>query len=126
MNRLDDARHRDAMTLPKACEWIGSKTGKTPATSTIWRWTLRGVRGGIRLESFRIGGTTYTTPRMMAEFIDRTSFDAARGLPQPSAPAPVDADARRREIASAQDRLRQLCAPKRSSGQSAKASSRNE
>ena len=122
MNRLEDARHRDAMTLPKACEWIGLKTGKTPATSTIWRWTLRGVRGGIKLESFRIGGTTYTTPRMVEEFIERTSFDAARSLPQPSATPAVDADARRREIATAQDRLRQLCAPKRR----AKASSREE
>ncbi len=107
-----------AMTLPKACVFLGERTGKTPATSTAWRWVLRGVRGGIKLEVFRIGGITYTTPEMIERFIARTSGT----LPQPSTPnvradlqaVAVDHDARRREIATAQSRLRELCSPKRS------------
>jgi hypothetical protein len=105
-----------AMTLPKACAFLGERTGKTPATSTAWRWVLRGVRGGIKLEVFRIGGITYTTPEMIERFIARTSGTA----PQPSTPnaradlqaVAVDHDARRREIATAQSRLHELCTPK--------------
>ena len=113
MIRLDDGRHGGAMTLPKACEWIGERTGKTPATSTIWRWTLRGVRGGIKLESFRVGGTTYTTPAMVAEFIERTSFAEPFRLPERPQAVELDVEARRQEIATAQDRLRAICALKR-------------
>lgn len=113
MIRLDDGRHGGAMTLPKACQWIGEQTGKTPATSTVWRWVLRGVRGGIKLESFRVGGTTYTTPAMVAEFIERTSGAKPAALPERTRPVERDVEARRQEIAAAQDRLRALCAPKR-------------
>jgi hypothetical protein len=116
MIRFDDGNERQALTLPKACQWIGERTGKTPATSTAWRWVLRGVRGGIKLESFRVGGTTFTTPEMLKRFIDRTSATIASSNASPSigtaAPA-ADHDARRQEIAAAQDRLRQLCEPKR-------------
>jgi hypothetical protein len=118
MIRLDDGRHGGAMTLPKACEWIGERTGKTPATSTIWRWTLRGVRGGIKLESFRVGGTTFTTPAMVAEFIERTSFAEPFRLPERSQAVELDVETRRQEIAAAQDRLRAICAPKRMPRQS--------
>jgi hypothetical protein len=103
------------MTLPQVCQWIGERTGKTPATSTAWRWVLRGVRGGIKLESFRIGGTTFTTPEMVRRFIDRTSatVQASTSSPAISAPAPTDHDARRREIAAAQEQLRRINAPRR-------------
>jgi hypothetical protein len=115
MIRLDDRKHREALTLPQVCQWIGERTGKTPATSTAWRWVLRGVRGGIKLESFRIGGTTFTTPEMVRRFIDRTSatVQASRSSPAIAAPAPTDHDARRREIAAAQEQLRRINAPRR-------------
>jgi hypothetical protein len=118
MIRLDDAKHRQALTLPQACQWIGDKTGKTPATSTAWRWVLRGVRGGIKLESFRIGGTTYTTPEMLSRFVEQTT----NAIPTSSTPAATaatvvaaDHETRRREIAAAQERLREICKPKRGS-----------
>jgi hypothetical protein len=115
MNRLD-SKHREALTLPKACQWIGERTGKTPATSTAWRWVLRGVRGGIRLESFRLGGTTFTTPAMIRDFIARTSATVATGEATPASnggSGPDDHEARRRQIAAAQEQLRQRNAPKR-------------
>jgi hypothetical protein len=111
---------KEAMTLPQACQWIGQKTGKTPATSTAWRWVLRGVRGGIRLESFCIGGTRYTTPDMVQRFIDRTSNTIAATTATTTSASveqfgQPDHAARRQEIASAQQRLRDFCAPRRRS-----------
>ena len=119
MIRIDNAKHEGPMTLPQACQWIGEQTGRTPATSTIWRWVLRGVRGGIRLESFRVGGTSYTTREMVQRFIDRTSQSAATvsvtpaGVIVTSDPTSVDDDHRREQIAVAQERLAEICAPKR-------------
>lgn len=119
MIRIDNAKHEGPMTLPQACQWLGEQTGRTPATSTIWRWVLRGVRGGIRLESFRVGGTSYTTREMVQRFIDRTSQSTATvsispaGVIVTSDPTAADDDRRREQIAVAQERLTEICAPKR-------------
>jgi hypothetical protein len=119
MIRLDTAKAEGPMTLPQACQWIGEQTGRTPATSTMWRWVLRGVRGGIRLESFRVGGTNYTTREMVQRFIDRTSQSAITvnvspaGVIVTSDPTAADDDRRREQIAVAQERLAEICAPKR-------------
>ena len=119
MIRIDNAQHEGPMTLPQACQWLGEQTGRTPATSTIWRWVLRGVRGGIRLESFRVGGTSYTTREMVQRFIDRTSQSTATvsispaGVIVTSDPTAADDDHRREQIAVAQERLAEICAPKR-------------
>ena len=119
MIRIDNARHEGPMTLPQACQWLGEQTGRTPAASTMWRWVLRGVRGGIRLESFRVGGTSYTTREMVQRFIDRTSQSAATvsvtpaGVIVTSGHAASDDDHRREQIAVAQERLKEICAPKR-------------
>jgi hypothetical protein len=119
MIRLDTAKAEGPMTLPQACQWIGEQTGRTPATSTMWRWVLRGVRGGIRLESFRVGGTNYTTREMVQRFIDRTSQSAITvnvspaGVIVTSDPTAADDDHRREQIAVAQERLAEICAPKR-------------
>lgn len=119
MIRLDTAKAEGPMTLPQACQWIGEQTGRTPATSTMWRWVLRGVRGGIRLESFRVGGTNYTTREMVQRFIDRTSQSTATVNVSPagaivtSDPTDADDDHRREQIAVAQERLAEICALKR-------------
>lgn len=119
MIRIDNVQHDGAMTLPKACEWISRQTGRTPATSTMWRWVLRGVRGGIRLESFRVGGTSFTTPEMVQRFIDRTTQSAVivnvspEGVVVPGNTTAGDDDHRREQIAVAQERLAEICAPKR-------------
>lgn len=42
------------------------------AVSTVWRWTLRGVRGH-RLECFALGGRRYTTREAFARFVARTN-----------------------------------------------------
>lgn len=120
MIRLDTHDTKRPMTLPAACEWLGRHTGKVPATSTMWRWTLKGVRGGVRLECFRIGGTTYTTPEMIERFIARTSQGAVAVNVSPagvevSTAGDLDRQHERRQeqVAAAQQRLKEICAPKR-------------
>lgn len=121
MIRIDNAKHEGPMTLPQACQWIGEQTGRTPAASTMWRWVLRGVRGGIRLESFRVGGTSYTTREMVQRFIERTSQSSSpvsvtvspAGVIVTINPTAADDDHRREQIAVAQERLAEICAPKR-------------
>lgn len=117
MIELHEADRRRVMTLPAAAEWLGERTGRVPATSTLWRWTLKGVRGGVRLESFRVGGTTYTTPEMIRRFIERTSQPvvAANGSPAgiTVTTAGDPAADRRAQIDAAEARLHEICAPKR-------------
>jgi hypothetical protein len=71
----------------------------------------------VRLESFRIGGTTYTTPEMIERFIERTSQAAVVANVTPAGIEIVGGDRqdelRREQIAAAQSRLKEICAPKR-------------
>ena len=45
-------------------------TGKRVHISAVYRWLLRGIRG-VRLESLKIGGTTYTSKEALQRFADR-------------------------------------------------------
>lgn len=47
-------------------------SGRPIHMSTVYRWIQRGVRG-TRLESIRIGGTTYTSIEALQRFADRQS-----------------------------------------------------
>lgn len=49
------------------------------AVSTVWRWTLRGVRG-CRLETFSVGAKRFTTEEAFARFVAATTA-AASGAP---------------------------------------------
>ena len=42
------------------------------ALSTIWRWTLRGVRG-CRLETFSVGVKRFTTEESFIRFVEATT-----------------------------------------------------
>src|SRR5262245_17053072 len=46
--------------------------GKRLHISAVYRWTLRGVKGA-RLETIRIGGTTYTSREAIQRFSERLS-----------------------------------------------------
>lgn len=41
-------------------------------TSTIWRWSLRGVRG-VTLETFSVGARRFTTVEAFARFVQATT-----------------------------------------------------
>ena len=47
-------------------------TGKRVHISAVYRWLLRGIRG-VRLESLKIGGTTYTSKEALQRFADQLS-----------------------------------------------------
>lgn len=44
------------------------RKGKKIHISTVWRWASKGV-GGRKLQTWRVGGTTCTTPSAIDEFI---------------------------------------------------------
>lgn len=46
--------------------------GKRLHISAVYRWALRGVRG-VRLETVKIGGTTYTSREAIQRFSERLS-----------------------------------------------------
>jgi hypothetical protein len=50
------------------------RLGRPTHPSTIYRWISRGVRG-IRLESIRLGGTTYTSREALQRFADRLTTE---------------------------------------------------
>ncbi|MCA9217422.1 MAG: DUF1580 domain-containing protein [Planctomycetales bacterium] len=45
-----------------------------PSLPTIWRWTLKGVRGSV-LESVRVGGRRFTSREACRRFVEETSSD---------------------------------------------------
>lgn len=63
--------------------------------STVWRWTLRGVRGH-RLERLIVGGRTYTTREAFERFVAATN---GQKLPAGRTPRQRLADQRRAEAA---------------------------
>ena len=44
--------------------------GKRPNIETIRRWSIRGLRDGQRLESIRVGGRRYVSPKALVDFIE--------------------------------------------------------
>ena len=51
-------------------------TGKRIHVSAVYRWLQRGVHG-IRLESIKIGGTTYTSREALQRFADKLTQPAS-------------------------------------------------
>lgn len=52
------------------CRLPPRPNGKRVHISAVYRWILRGVHG-VRLESIRIGGTTYTSTEALQRFADQ-------------------------------------------------------
>ena len=64
---------RDAITLADAVDYIPGR----PHVATLHRWaSRRGVRGGIRLETYLVGGIRMTTPAAIERFLRRLNGDA--------------------------------------------------
>lgn len=40
-----------------------------PAIATRWRWCLRGLRGGVKLETILIGNRRYTSKEAVTRFV---------------------------------------------------------
>ncbi len=78
--------HEELIPLRHAAKLIPSTRGsgsKHLNVSTVYRWTLRGVRGR-RLESVRIGGSRYTSVEAISRWIRELNPEAPRSVPTPA------------------------------------------
>lgn len=66
---IDLDRER-VLSLADAAQTVPAPDGKHPATSTLWRWCRRGVRG-VRLEYVRIGRRIFTSRESLTRFANR-------------------------------------------------------
>ncbi|QEG35256.1 DUF1580 domain-containing protein [Bythopirellula goksoeyrii] len=57
------------LTLPQAAKQLGVNP------STVWRWTLSGVRG-CKLQTISIGVKRYTSQEAIGRFVERTTAAA--------------------------------------------------
>ncbi len=57
-----------------------------PHIATIWRWATAGLKGGIRLESIKVGGQRFTSREAIRRFLVRINEPAAVPV-EPSAAA---------------------------------------
>src|SRR5262245_6672126 len=69
----DDDRYRP---LKEAADWFPGRNGKKVALATIYRWSLSGARGGIKLQTWQVGSVRCTTARAVHEFV--AALTAAR------------------------------------------------
>ena len=76
-------------------------SGRRIHISAVYRWAQRGVRG-IRLETARVGGTTYTSREALQRFAD--AGRCADSAPVP----PVTPSHRRRQIEAASRRVQAI------------------
>jgi len=58
---------------------LATQEGVNP--STVWRWSLRGVRG-VKLETFSVGARRFTTIEAFGRFVDGTTAAAQGDQPQ--------------------------------------------
>src|SRR5436853_7301545 len=68
------------LTLSAAARELPGPSGKGLHVSTLWRWSLRGIRG-IRLETVMVGGIRYTSREALERFVGRTTAAAAGTTP---------------------------------------------
>lgn len=62
----------DLVTLTEATKVFPSRNGKRTHFTTVLRWCKRGIRG-VKLESWRVGGTLYTSLQAIQRFVDALS-----------------------------------------------------
>lgn len=102
-----DFQNEHLLSLSEAARSIPAIDGRRPHPSTLFRWMVSGIRGGVRLEHARIGRRMVTSKEALQRFIDAVSEAPA---PQHT-PAPAPAPKRRtekqraRDIAAAKKRL---------------------
>lgn len=76
--------------------------GKRIHVSAVYRWTQRGVQG-IRLETIRVGGTTYTSVEALQRFADALTPETDDAVDLRETPR-----ARLRQIGKASEQLRSV------------------
>ncbi len=82
-----DVSREELLPLREAARLFpsGRKPGKAVHIGTVYRWSLKGVKG-VRLCTILVGGIRYTTLNSIAEFLRELNKGAESSL------APVDRD----------------------------------
>jgi HEAT repeat protein len=57
----------ELLTLSQAAKALPAVGGSRPHTSTLWRWSRKGVKG-VRLETRRLGGRIFTSREALERF----------------------------------------------------------
>jgi len=65
-----DLNREQVLSLAEAAQTLPAPDGKHVATSTVWRWCKRGIRG-VRLEYARIGRRMVTSREALTRFANR-------------------------------------------------------
>lgn len=81
-----DIENESILNLTEAAKALPPIGGKRPHINTLHRWTTRGVRGGIRLETARIGRRLVTSREALQRFVKAVS-DAPTPEPAPRMPS---------------------------------------
>ena len=55
-----NSQSEQLLTLAAAAREVPGRSGRGVSVSTVWRWTLRGVRG-VKLETLMVGGIRHTS-----------------------------------------------------------------
>ena len=97
-----DIHNEHLMQLSEAADWLPRHRGKKIHLSTLWRWAKRGVQG-VRLETIRIGGRTYTSREALQRFAIRRTVQ-----PTPTDNEPQTPRSRQRRQEQARRRVEQI------------------
>jgi hypothetical protein len=90
-----DALATEYILLSRAGRLLSTR----PSAATLWRWATRGV-GGVRLETYKIGGRRYTTAEALERFVACLSNPSAASVP--TAPSRRDREHKDRAAARAE------------------------
>lgn len=96
-----DTRAEKLLTLTEAAKSVPNVGGKRPHVSTIFRWTRDGVRGGVKLETVRIGRRICTSREALERFFQAAS-EAEPPEPKPKVSSPKSRTEAQRAHAIAQ------------------------
>jgi hypothetical protein len=72
-NELIASDESDYLSLGQVTRLIPGRCDKRISLKTVHRWCSRGLGGGIRLRSVKIGGKRCTTLKWLREFIDASN-----------------------------------------------------
>ena len=69
-----DIEHENLIPIRDVPRYIPPRrSGRRLHISAVYRWIKHGVRGGIRLEAVKIGGSAYTSKEALQRFTEQLS-----------------------------------------------------
>ncbi len=97
-----DITEESLIPLSEVAAYVpSSRPGKRLNVATVWRWATAGV-GGHRLETVKVGGSTYTSVEAVKRFVQQPRRREPQVFYQPNPQprprrAPEDADRQLRQ-----------------------------